>query len=384
MAVGNSLFRLVLATTLLALPLSQALAAPKKCEAAMPYRGAEPISVVIPDAIASPATQPLPVAENLSVQFADLYAKSKATSLTVALANQDGPVWTETQGLENGEKLHYWASVGKSFTAVIIMQLVENNRLSLDDKLSNWIKNVPNGDLITIRMLLDHSAGLYSANEDPSVRTKDKGPLSLKDNIRILNKHGALFCPGRYWRYSNTGYLFLGEIAEQIYGQPLPQIMQTQIFDKIGLQNSRMLAVDDNLSDIAKPQPSDDQKADIRSPGPAGPIAATSSDMIQFWRAFLNGDLVAEETRDQMLSTLYPMFDNNSYYGLGIMAIQVPGDDGKMATWIGHAGGMPGIKAFVMVDPVSRQYASAALTGDGPASAIAYKMLREWQKTEGP
>lgn len=384
MTAGNALFRLVLAGTLLALPIYGVGAVSTKCFVDMPYIGSEPISVVIPDFTTSTATQPVASQKNLSVMFADMLVKSKASSLTIALADHDGAIWTENQGLEDSEKLHYWASVGKSFTAVIIMQLVEDKRLSLDDKLSNWIDGVPNGDLITIRMLLDHTSGLYSANEDPAVRNNNRSPLSLKDNIRILNKHGPLFCPGQYWRYSNTGYLFLGEIAEQIYGQPMPQIMKAQIFERIGLKNSRMLAVGKDISDVARPRPSDDQKSDIRTPGPAGPIAATSSDMVQFWRAFLNGDLVTEETRNQMLATLYPMFDKSTYYGLGVMAMQAPGADGEPAIWIGHAGGMPGIKAFVMIDPVSRQYVSVALTGDGPASAVAYKMLLEWRESRAP
>ncbi len=380
----NSLFRLFLASILVALPTQALVAISIKCPADMPYIGPAPISVIVPDAT-SPSTEKSSAdPTSLSVLFSDMFTKSKATSMTVALADKSGPIWTETKGLEGPEKLHYWASVGKTFTAVVIMQLVEDERLSLDDKLSNWIDNVPNGDLITIRMLLDHSSGLYSTNEDPVVVKENHGPLSLKDNIKILKKHGPLFCPGQYWRYSNTGYFFLGEIAEQIYGQPLPQIIKAQITDKVGLKNTRMLVVGEDVSDVAKPQPSDGQKSDIRTPGPAGPIAATSADMVQFWRAFLNGELVTQETRNQMLATLYPMFDKSTFYGLGVMAMQTPRPNGEPTIWVGHAGGMPGIRAFVMIDPVSRQYVSVALTGDGPASAVAYNMLKAWRENSVP
>ncbi|QTD55726.1 serine hydrolase domain-containing protein [Parasphingorhabdus cellanae] len=385
MTVGNSLFRFVFVFALMALPIHGAEAvSQKRCAAGVPYFGPTPISVTVSDDASSAIKQQTSSTGDLSALFADMYEKSKAVSLTVALANQDGLIWTETQGLEDAEKLHYWASVGKSFTAVVIMQLIEKGDLSLDDTISKWTKNIPNGDLITVRMLLNHTSGLYNTSEDPTVIKNNQHTLSLKDNIKILNARGPLFCPGKRWRYSNTGYLLLGEIAEQVYGQPLQQIFKAQIFDRIGLKSSRMLEIDGDISDVATPRPSDDQKSDIRTPGPAGPIAATSSDMIRFWRAFLNGDLVMKETRDQMLKTLYPMFDKKTYYGLGIMAMEAPGPDGKPAIWIGHAGGMPGIKAFVMIDPVSRQYASVALTGDGPASAIAYNMLRKWQESPAP
>ncbi len=375
---------LVLAAALVALPIQVFAKKPEKCSAEMKYVGPAPISVAIPTMVAA-SPRPSPTDHGaFAALFTDMLTKSKATSLTVALANQTGSIWTKTQGLQDTEKLHYWASVGKSFTAIVIMQLVEDGRLSLDAKLSNWIDGVPNGDLITVRMLLNHTSGLYSANEDPDVAKNEPAALSLKDSIRILKKHGPLFCPGQYWRYSNTGYLFLGEIAEQVYGQPLSQIIQNKIIDKIGLKNSYMVKVDDNISDIAGPRPSDDQKSDIRTPGAAGPIAATSSDMVLFWRAFLNGDLVSPDTRDVMFSTLYPMFDKNMFYGLGVMAMRAPGPKGEPAIWIGHAGGMPGIKAFVMIDPASLQYAAVALTGDGPASAVAYNMLREWQRASTP
>lgn len=384
MVAGNILFRIILAAALITFPANASAEKLKACSAGMGYIGPSPISVVISNPASSKTSRPPSNSDDLSPLFADMLSKSKAASMTVALANHTGPVWTEAKGLEDSERLHYWASVGKTFTAVIIMQLIEEQRLSLDDKLSKWINDVPNGDLITIKMLLDHTSGLYSANEDQTGVAKGQQPVSLEDNIKILNRHGALFCPGQYWRYSNTGYLFLGEIAEQIYGQQLPQIIQAQIIDKISLQNTRTVVAGDDLSDIAKPRPSDDQKSDIRTPGPAGPIVATSKDMIAFWRAFLSGDLVELETRDQMFAQLYPMFDKSTYYGLGVMAIQIPGAKGETVTWIGHAGGMPGIKAFIMIDPVTLQYSAVALTGDGPASAVAFNMLKELQKNAVP
>lgn len=384
MVAGHTLFRIFLTAMLIAVPANASAEKHKTCSAETDYVGRSPISVSVSNVASLPEQQTVKNPDGLSALFADMFTKSKAASMSVGLADQTGPIWSEAQGLEDAEKLHYWASIGKTFTAVIIMQLIEGRRLSLDDKLSNWIDDVPNGDLITIKMLLDHTSGLYSANEDRTAVAKGQEPLSLKDNIKILNRHGALFCPGQYWRYSNTGYLFLGKIAEQIYGQPLPQVIQAQIIDKIGLKNTRMIAAGDDLSDIAKPRPSDDQKSDIRTPGPAGPIVATSGDMITFWRAFLDGDLVELKTRDQMFAQLFPMFDKNTYYGLGVMAIQIPDVNGKTVTWIGHAGGMPGIKAFVMIDPVTRQYGAVALTGDGPASAVAYNMLQEWKKHDAP
>ncbi len=380
MFFGSVLFRILFSSFAMISLTTPSLAKAQKCSTGTEYQGPAPISVRLTQTAVPPADQQPSATANLPALFRNMFVKSEATSMTVALANQNGPIWTETQGLKGDEKLHYWASVGKVYTAVIMMQLIEGGQLSFDDKLSRWIKDVPNGNLITIKMLLNHTSGLYSVNEGNDASKVHGKILSLKDNISLLQKRGALFCPGQYWRYSNTGYLFLGAIAERIYGQSLSQIINSQIIDKIGLANTRTVNAQDSIADIAKPRSKDGQKSDIRTPGPAGPIAATSEDILLFWRAFLAGDLVKPTTRDQMLAELFPMFDKKTYYGLGVMAMEAPGADGTPAIWIGHAGGMPGIKAFVMIDPMSRQYVTVALTGDGPASAVAYNMLREWQK----
>jgi CubicO group peptidase (beta-lactamase class C family) len=74
------------------------------------------------------------------------------------------------QCLEITQNLHYWASAGKMMTALGILMLEVEGRLTLDDPISKYISGVVNGELITIEMLLNHTSDLYSANEDPQVR----------------------------------------------------------------------------------------------------------------------------------------------------------------------------------------------------------------------
>lgn len=394
-----------------------------KCVADMPYLGAPAktyspppyslsSSALSSSALSSSAHVAAPQTghpgldpDRLDASFTDMLEKSRAHSLTIALARGNGEIWSQTGGLDAEEQTYYWASVGKTFTAVLIMQLVETGRLSLDDRLSHWIHDVPHGDLITIRMLLNHSSGLYSVNEDMDLRAKPRA-LSLADTINLLKKHGPLFCPGQYWRYSNTGYVFLGLIAEQLHRKPFADIVDSHIIKPLGLKETTALTINGDRGKIAAPQPgqSENNMPDIRTPGAAGPVAASAADMVRFWRAFMQGKLVRTATRDIMLATLYPMFDPGTFYGLGVMMVETPvlnngpnngpnigrseqqggGQNGRQKTWLGHSGGMPGVKAFVMIDPETHDYAAVALTGDGPASAIAYQMLRIWQGTNTP
>ncbi len=76
-----------------------------------------------------------------------------------------------------------------------------------------------------------------------------------------------------------------------------------------------------------------------------------------------------------MFQQLYPMFDAGTYYGLGVMVLDVESGD-RHDIWLGHAGGGPGASAMLAYSPTDRAIVAVALTGDGPASAVANGVLR--------
>lgn len=91
--------------------------------------------------------------------------------------------------------------------------------------------------------------------------------------------------------------------------------------------------------------------------------------------ALLGGKLVAKPLVDEMTATLYPMFDQGTFYGLGAMLFDVPDGDERLL-WIGHAGGTPGASALVAYSPAKRVFFAVALTGDGSAVAAANALLK--------
>ncbi|WP_186415134.1 serine hydrolase [Pannonibacter sp. P2PFMT1] len=349
--------------------------APVQCQDAHPYRGPK----VFSPAIALPLKMAAQPKETLKAQQAARFEKSldlaldrsEAEALHAAVLLPGKGIWHGERGAA-AQPLAHWASVGKAFTAAVIMQLWQENKLSLESPVSLWIDGVPNGDVITIRHLLNHTSGLFSANEDPGYRQNPR-VLSLQDELVILTAHGPLFCPGASWRYSNSNYVLLGAIAEHIEGRSYDEIVVRRITRPLGLKHTRIATPRDSLADVtpaAAPGPTD-IPADPRRAGAAGGVVAPASEMVLFWQALLEGRLFGPVQLREMFSELYSMFGKPEYYGLGIMAYTLPN-----RLLIGHSGGGAGLRAAVLYDPTANAFVAVSISGNKGAEATANLLLQ--------
>lgn len=350
---------------------------PVICQAAKPYAGAARSDAHVPLALPemTPGDIPAPVAARLAEAFTQAKGLTRAASLAAAIRTPDGQ-WQQA----DSAKLYFWASAGKTFTAIAILQAVEAGKLRLEDPVSKWIEGLPNGDVITVGHLLNHTSGLFSANEDLVVR-KASGKLSLDEELKVLKRHGAMFCPGENWRYSNSGYALLGAILERVEGKPYAQVVTAGVIDRLARKDIRVITPGDSLADIEPLMSQSGEKAiDMHVPGPAGGVAASPQAMIDVWQGLLSGRLLKLETVEAMFAAPYPMFGQPVYYGHGVMVYQPPVKPGdKPILWLGHSGGAPGVKAVVVYSPADKAFAAVALTGDGPAEAAAALLLRQLQ-----
>ncbi|MEO1044583.1 MAG: serine hydrolase domain-containing protein [Pseudomonadota bacterium] len=357
---------------------------PVKCKERKAYNGRKPYFRTIESRadFAPLGGTALPTADAAALDraFGEAQRNAKAKAMTVALAWPDGRLWQKSS--ETPERLFYWASATKTFTAVVALQLVEEKRLSLDDRLAKWQPDLPNAEHITVRDLLQHTSGLFSANEDPEWRANGQRSLTARQHDDILKDRGAMFCPGQYWRYSNSGYTLLGRIVEAVENRPFADVVQTRIIDRLGLAQT-VIVSPANLDRIV-PLATDGEEPvlDITGPGTAGPVAASAGDMARFWAALLNDRLVSAETRQQMFAELLPMFDVTTYYGLGAMLVDAPAAVGRLIM-LGHYGGAPGVSAWIGYDVNRRMIVTVALTGDGSSTAVANYMLKAGEKAQG-
>ena len=103
---------------------------------------------------------------------------------------------------------------------------------------------------------------------------------------------------------------------------------------------------------------------------------ATAPDMIEFWHALLGGKILKAETVRGQFERLHPMIDKGTFSGRGVMLYDVPIDEKRRLTWLGHGGGAPGSKALVLYSVDARAFVAVALNNDGSAEATANLLLK--------
>ncbi len=134
------------------------------------------------------------------------------------------------------------ASVTKQFTAMLIMQLVEEGKINLEGKISDYLpyyrKDV--GEQVTVHNLLTHTSGVTNlTNMPPDVVSKiSKQHYEVKELIEKFCSEDLEFEPGSKYKYSNSGYNILGAIIEEVTGKPYGEVLKEKIFEPVGMNSS--------------------------------------------------------------------------------------------------------------------------------------------------
>jgi CubicO group peptidase (beta-lactamase class C family) len=130
-------------------------------------------------------------------------------------------------------------SITKQFTSAIILQLQEQHKLFLQDKLSKYIPDYPKGDSITIENLLTHTSGIYNyTNDEEYVKNNIARQIKLEELIATFKNKPFDFSPGTEYRYSNSGYTLLGYIIEKVTGESYFTIVRENIFTPLKMNHS--------------------------------------------------------------------------------------------------------------------------------------------------
>ena len=292
---------------------------------------------------------------------------------TLVQGRQDTHVFGDaaTQPPLKGDEGFRIASITKPYVAATVFRLTEAGRIDLDAPITRWLPQAWMQQLerdgyepgrITVRHLLSHTSGLADhAQTQQFLQAITRDPQSewtrARDVARLVEWADPVGTPGEKFVYSDTGYVLLGEIVEEVTGQDLPDAVRTQLgFDKLGLQRTWWERYEDPRGRRRAHQVF--QGADTYTWNPSmdlyggGGLVASAADVTKFFDALLDGRVFRKpETLAQMLSREGVPADSPYRFGLFVYD--------KAANSIGHSGFWG---TLVMREPVSGRTISGAVT----------------------
>ncbi len=208
-------------------------------------------------------------------------------------------------------------SVSKMFTAAMIFQLIEENKLSLTTPLSDFFPQVPNAKSITIGNILNHHSGIHDFTRDSTYQDWMTLPRTHEQMVSTIIAGVPAFSPGEKGQYSNSNYVLLGYIIEKITGDSYDKELNKRIILKLGLKNTYYGGKIDSKHKEASSYEYQDGKwvegpeTDMSIPGGAGAIVSTPKDL----SIFIDGLFKHKLMSDSSLGMMTTLTDT---YGMGI------------------------------------------------------------------
>jgi CubicO group peptidase (beta-lactamase class C family) len=221
--------------------------------------------------------------------------------------------------LDENTPMHI-ASVGKTFTGMAILRLMEEGRLNLDDTIGKFFPGFPYAD-VTVKMLLSHRSGIPNYLNYLSLLKKEDTCYSNQDVLNSLYslRPGLESRSGTRFNYSNTNYVLLAMIVEQVSGEHFASYLKRVFFDPLEMTNTFVYANQDSLT----PTPSFEWTGRFWSPDPFDctygdkNIYTTANDLLKWDQALSSGRLFKKETLDAAYTPLSNERRSIHNYGLG-------------------------------------------------------------------
>jgi CubicO group peptidase (beta-lactamase class C family) len=292
---------------------------------------------------------------------------------------------------------HRLGSISKQFTGMLIMQLVEADKLDLHVPVTTYLTDYPkgNGDIITIHHLLTHSSGIPNYTSFPNFRSLQRDYYSPKDFVKTFADSTLNFIPGSQFSYSNSGYFLLGAIIEEVTGRTYEQALQDNIFTPLKMNNSGY----DHHNTILKNRATGYEKSgksfinapfiDMSLPYAAGSLYSTVEDLYLWDKALYTNQLLSTENMDLVFT---PYIDGYAFgWGVGKRLI---GNKTDSVIVHSHQGGINGFNTIITRIPSDKNLVVLLNnTGGAPLSEMknaingilygtAYKMPTKSLATE--
>jgi D-alanyl-D-alanine carboxypeptidase len=339
----------------------------------------------------STSTGGLPAyAKVLQEEIPKVMAANAIPGVVILIRSKDQGEWSATFGTAEIGKdtpmsLDDFFRIGsntKTMTSTVILQLVEEGKLALDDPISKYRPDVPNGENITIQQLAEMRSGLFSYTFDKGFNeTLDKDPQKAwtpDELLKIAFTHPPNFAPGAKYDYSNTNIVLLGLVIEQLTGMSASEAFEERLFKPLGLTSTELPAADDSslpdphargyqfgtnvetidsyavpAADLPKALDGTLKPIDFTDANPswawtAGGAISTPDELADYVEGMVDGGLLDPATQKLRLDSVIPIDPNNKNgpgYGIGIVRFA--------PNVYGHDGQIPGYSTFMVRDPVA-------------------------------
>ncbi|WP_170026603.1 serine hydrolase domain-containing protein [Actinomadura oligospora] len=317
-------------------------------------------AVVPVTATASSAATPSGASRQAALQKAVDQLVKDGQPGVIALSRRGDTVTRVTAGVANtatGQKMtpdlrFRIASVTKTFTATVVLQLVAEHRISLDDTVARWLpgvltRNGNDGRRITVRQLLAQTSGLNEYVQDPRIWQDPARVWKPRELVDIAQEKAPLGRPGATWNYSNTNYVLAGMIVEKATGHPFGVELQRRIVKPLRLRHTFLPTADTGFHG-SYVHGYFDQYGDVStmiSPSSgwtSGGMVSTVDDVARFQRALVTGKLLPARVQKAMMTTRAVTDDwIKEDYGLGLARVKTSCG----FAW-GHDGGWPGYRTW--------------------------------------
>jgi D-alanyl-D-alanine carboxypeptidase len=332
------------------------------------------------------STVPDVAASELEAALVDTMERYDVPGAAVAVEDPELGEWIATAGvadLDTGEPVTTsmeWPirSTTKSFTVTLLLQLVDEGEVSLDDTIDQWVQGVPNGDEVTLQQLADMSAGVpeyITADFVDDFVADTSAPYTTQELIGYALAEEPVAAPGEERIYINTSTLLLGEVVEQVTGEPFDVVLTERILDPLGLESTRYPTEPEGWAGphATGYQPDDDGLSaapqNFTVFGPAGAMVSTLDDLLVWGPALADGALLDADTHEQRLEGA-PLDEGPEYdrYAAGI---------GEVDGWWGHTGEGFGFTALVMHQLDSGATVAIAMNLSNAGEHPPTKLFRE-------
>lgn len=247
-------------------------------------------------------------------------------------------------------------SIAKQFTAAAILLLQEQKKLSVQDRISRYVEDLPVAwRAITLHQLLTHTSGIPNYTGSPDMPRVNRLGASPRQLLALVQDKPLQFSPGTRLSYSNTGYILLGMVIEKASGEPYAGFVEQRVFSPLGMRDTGYDITGKVLPERAEGYQVKEGKLehadflDMSVPWAAGAFYSTVEDLFRWSEALAGGKLLSQESRKQRVQVYPETTLDGKHYGYGVVLAEQFGQPQHY-----HAGGVHGFTSSLEWYPQSR------------------------------